>query len=375
MRRLTKMNFTRNKIHVRKFEKSNKFEQLSDNQQFWAIDILASFNAIMQRDEQCDDLHWTLENVSNVMMSEFSMVYTSYNYAIAAIPVLKAYQQFLQVKDYQSIEMALTQMRKPMFELRRHFNDDIGTKEDILAETIYQLTGNEVDQQLQRQIEHDKRQWLKDLSNDVDFKQLPLNTSEKLTIADTLITRLSEEFSEVPANWDTDSFMIVVDVMMVLDPKTQNNIDQFVPVIRCLINLFSKKMIISVGQGAQLLTILSAVQPRLQEMANYSVDKRLDTMVTEFAMQRGAYISTVADMDDWLEKGDNLQLIRDFMDAIRPWLNGTIDERDPEYAGYYEKYFSDTTVTHDQKNSEASEKHQRKVIPFSKKKRKKKHKK
>lgn len=369
------MNFTRNKIHVRKFEKSNKFEQLSDNQQFWAIDILASFNAIMQRDEQCDDLHWTLENVSNVMMSEFSMVYTSYNYAIAAIPVLKAYQQFLQVKDYQSIEMALTQMRKPMFELRRHFNDDIGTKEDILAETIYQLTGNEVDQQLQRQIEHDKRQWLKDLSNDVDFKQLPLNTSEKLTIADTLITRLSEEFSEVPANWDTNSFMIVVDVMMVLDPKTQNNIDQFVPVIRCLINLFSKKMIISVGQGAQLLTILSAVQPRLQEMANYSVDKRLDTMVTEFAMQRGAYISTVADMDDWLEKGDNLQLIRDFMDAIRPWLNGAIDERDPEYAGYYEKYFSDTTVTHDQKNSEASEKHQRKVIPFSKKKRKKKHKK
>ena len=322
---MQEMNYEQNQHHVTAFLASAHYRKLSANQQTHAAVIIERFNQFMQQDEHRDDQHWTAKSVKAVMLGEFAtdQDVVDRKFQVAVVPVLKAYQQFLQPNNLAVITRTLDENRTTMQDaLRRaiaayHLND-LKQQHDELEQLV-------ADYERKNVVTRFKAKLQMELQFRSEFKRIDVDQEAKMTIVDAFVDAMALRFQQEPQQWSNPGVSVVLTGMLPLDMRLlPEDAAVIVPVIRCLVNYLSATDQITVKHAAQLLAMISDVRPSVDYMASLdNIDRHAATLARMMADKKGDFHDMTSMMDFVTQNQDE---VLTYMTWMQPWLDDEQEE-------------------------------------------------
>lgn len=326
---MQEMNYEQNQHHATAFLASAHYHKLSANQQTHAAAIIERFNQFMQQDEHRDDQHWTAKSVKAVMLGEFATDpdVVDRKFQVAVVPVLKAYQEFLQPNNLAVIIRTLDENRATMQDaLRRaiaayHLND-LNQQRDELEQLVADYERKNVITQFKIKLQME-------LQFRSEFKRIDADQEAKMTIVDAFVDAMALRFQQEPQQWSNPGVSVVLTGMLPLDMRLlPEDAAVIVPVIRCLVNYLSATDQITVKHAAQLLAMISDVRPSVDYMASLdNIDRHAATLARMMADKKGDFHDMTSMMDFVTQNQDE---VLTYMTWMQPWLDDEQEELSAE---------------------------------------------
>lgn len=307
--------------HIQQFLASSNYRQLSANQQKHAQDILTRFNRQMEIDQHLTDTTWTPEAVKTVMVGDFIADPALTNqFGIAVVPVLRAYQEFLQVDNLAEIVEAMEAQRTTMNECRK------------AHQTLAQLQGGQATTATEPAKEALKvEKWNQnnyaDLVREVQaatetapqFKQTTLELSELKYVLRSFLKLIVQEYREYPDEWTFANLQRVLGMMMPLDPEiTPAQIKNIVPSATTLFDYLKKNDYIDLEHYRVGMKAVANMQPSEDMLASLERKERETQLVLSFINSNGINVDDTAAAEAWMDA--HKQEVADFMrQLLNPW--------------------------------------------------------
>lgn len=304
--------------HLNKFLTSSTYNQLSANQQKHAQDILTRFNHYMANEQQLADTAWTPQAVKEVMVGEFIADPALTNqFGIAVAPVLKAYQKYLAVDNYQEIAQAIDDQRTNMNACRKahqtwdqlHKATASADQEAPVQKTSWSPA------KLTELIDKVKRA----VATEDEFSHQQLATAEQQYIVAEFLQLMHQECHQYPGEWDFSNLQRVLGMMMPLDPNiTPKQIQNIVPTTQALFNYLKRRDLISMDQYKVGLKAIANMQPSQNMLATLSRKDRETQLMLSFISSNGVNTDDVKTAEKWMD--DHREEVAGFMRSIlNPW--------------------------------------------------------
>ncbi|MCH3921510.1 hypothetical protein [Limosilactobacillus sp.] len=319
--------------HLNQFLTSSTYHQLSANQQKHAQDILTRFNQHMLDEQHLADTAWTPQAVQEVMVGDFIADPTLTNqFGIAVAPVLKAYQQFLQVDQLKEIEAAIDSQRTNMNACRK------------AHQTWAQLHGEATPAPAEKKVAKPKTtkkatptkkahradwspakldQFISDAKAAVgtapEFQHQFLDHAQQQYIVVEFLTLIHQEFNEYPGEWEFSDLQRVLGMMMPLDPDiTAKQIQNIVPTAQALFDYLKRTDKIDMDQYKTALKAIANMQPSQSMLASLSRKERETQLVMSFIRSNGVNIDDMKAADQWMD-GHREEVAGFMRTLLRPW--------------------------------------------------------
>lgn len=311
--------------HIEKFLSSSNYHQLSANQQKHAQDILTRFNHQMANDQHLTDTTWTPEAVKSVMVGEFIADPALTNqFGIAVVPVLRAYQEFLQVDNLAEIVKAMEAQRTNMNACRKAHKTWAqlhGVEVPVAATTTPKPAVGE----------KQPAQWtsarLKDLLAGLDkavdddplFSTSELTADELRYVIHEFLELMVQECNEYPSQWTFSNLQRVLGMMMPLDPQISNKqIHNIVPSAQALFEYLKQNDYIDMEQYKMGMKAIANMQPSEDMLASLNRDERETQLVLSFINSNGINTDDADVAEAWMN--DHKQEVAEFMRGLlNPW--------------------------------------------------------
>lgn len=308
--------------HISQFLTSSNYHQLSANQQKHAQAILTRFNHYMANDQHLTDTTWTTEAVKEVMVGEFIADPALTNqFGIAVVPVLRAYQEFLDVDDLAVIVKAMEEQRTKMNECRKAHQ----TWEQLHGKPANTSTQGAVQTPAQPQVWSAKTMnaFLAKLETTIEnapqFKGLDLDSQELKYVLREFLELMVQECHEYPGQWTFGNLQRVLGMMMPLDPYISiKQIHNIVPSAQALFEYLKQNNEIDMDQYKLGLKAIANMQPSEDMLASLNRDERETQLVLSFISSNGIDIDDADAAEAWMD--DHKQEVADFMRGLlNPW--------------------------------------------------------
>ncbi|WP_076459988.1 hypothetical protein [Limosilactobacillus caccae] len=312
--------------HIEKFLSSSNYHQLSANQQKHAQDILTRFNHQMTNDQHLTDTTWTPTAVKSVMVGEFIADPALTNqFGIAVVPVLRAYQEFLQVDNLDEIVKAMEEQRTNMNACRK------------AHKTWAQLHGEETPApapaaKKEAPVAANKpAQWtgakLQELLTGLDqavaadplFANSELTADELRYVIREFLQLMVQECNEYPGQWTFSNLQRVLGMMMPLDPQISNKqIHNIVPSAQALFEYLKQNGHIDMEQYKMGMKAIANMQPSEDMLASLNRDERETQLVLSFINSNGVNTDDADVAEAWMNS--HKREVADFMRGLlNPW--------------------------------------------------------
>lgn len=315
--------------HIEKFLSSSNYHQLSANQQKHARDILTRFNQQMANDQHLTDTTWTPAAVKSVMVGEFIADPALTNqFGIAVVPVLRAYQEFLQVDNVDEIVKAMEDQRKNMNECRKAHKtwaqlhgDKPAEKKPVTKAATAHATSSKTKEaewtpaRLQTLLSELEAA----VDNDPQFKNGELSADELRYVIREFLELMVQECSEYPGQWTFSNLQRVLGMMMPLDPQISNKqIHNIVPSAQALFEYLKQNKHIDMEQYKMGMKAIANMQPSEDMLASLNRDERETQLVLSFINSNGINTDDADVAEEWMN--NHKQEVAEFMRGLlNPW--------------------------------------------------------
>lgn len=306
--------------HINKFLTSSTYNQLSANQQKHARDILTRFNHYMANEQQLADTAWTPQAVKEVMVGEFIADPALTNqFGIAVAPVLKAYQKYLAVDNYQEIAQAIDDQRTNMNACRKaHQTWEQLHKTTATTDQATPVQTQKVSWSPAKLTELIEKVKLA-VATENEFNHQQLATAEQQYIVVEFLQLMHQECHQYPGEWDFSNLQRVLGMMMPLDPNiTPKQIQNIVPTAQALFDYLKRCDLISMDQYKVGLKAIANMQPSQSMLAALSRKDRETQLMLSFISSNGVNTDDVKAAEKWMD--DHREEVANFMRSIlNPW--------------------------------------------------------
>ena len=324
--------------HINQFLTSSTYHQLSANQQKHAQDILVRFTQQMKNEQHLADTAWTPQAVKDVMVGDFIADPTLTNqFGIAVAPVLKAYQKFLGVDQLKAITQAIDDQRANMNTCRKahqtwaHLHGEQQGTTNKKAAPAEQSTPTEqvtakspaptvkqptwTAEQLAQLIVQIKR----DMPAAPEFQHQALSLGEQQYVAAEFLNLMHQEFNEYPGEWVFADLQRVLGMMMPLDPDiTPKQIQNIVPTAQALFDYLKRTNVIAMDQYKLGLKAIANMQNSQEMLASLSRKERETQLMLSFINSNGIDTDDVKTAEAWMD--DHRDEVAAFMRTLlNPW--------------------------------------------------------
>ncbi|WP_267202024.1 hypothetical protein [Limosilactobacillus kribbianus] len=318
--------------HLKQFLTSSTYHQLSANQQKHAQDILTRFNQHMFNEQHLADTAWTPQAVREVMVGDFIADPALTNqFGIAVAPVLKAYQKFLKVDQLKEIEAAIDSQRTNMNTCRKahqtwaQLHGETTTASSAAEKDTEPASTNNAIKKVHRADWSPAKleQFISDTKVAVatapEFQHQFLDHAQQQYIVVEFLTLIHQEFNEYPGEWDFSDLQRVLGMMMPLDPDiTPKQIQNIVPTAQALFDYLKRTNKIDMDQYKTALKSIANMQPSQSMLASLSRKERETQLVMSFIRSNGVNIDDMKAADQWMD--GHRDEVADFMRTLlRPW--------------------------------------------------------
>lgn len=323
--------------HINQFLTSSTYHQLSANQQKHAQDILVRFTQQMKNEQHLADTAWTPQAVKEVMVGDFIADPALTNqFGIAVAPVLKAYQKFLGVDQLKAISQAIDDQRANMNACRKAHQTWAqlhGEQQPTADEKEVSAESTSTEQvAAQPQVSAAKQptwtverltqliaQVKRDMSAAPEFQHQALSLGEQQYVATEFLNLMYQEFNEYPGEWVFADLQRVLGMMMPLDPDiTPKQIQNIVPTAQALFDYLKRTGVITMDQYKVGLKAIANMQNSQEMLASLSRKERETQLMLSFINSNGIDTDDVKTAEAWMD--DHRDEVAAFMRTLlNPW--------------------------------------------------------
>lgn len=326
--------------HINQFLTSSTYHQLSANQQKHAQDILVRFTQQMKNEQHLADTAWTPQAVKDVMVGDFIADPALTNqFGIAVAPVLKAYQKFLCVDQLKEITQAIDDQRANMNACRKAHQTWAqlhggASKQDAAKQPVAAKKGAESAPaaEVKSQTAAVKQTtWtaekLAQLISQVkdampaaaEFQHQSLSLGEQQYVVTEFLILMHQEFNQYPGEWVFADLQRVLGMMMPLDPDiTPKQIKNIVPTAQALFDYLKRTGVIAMDQYKVGLKAIANMQNSEEMLASLSRKERETQLMLSFINSNGINTDDVKTAEAWMD--DHQDEVAAFMRTLlNPW--------------------------------------------------------
>lgn len=311
--------------HINQFLTSSTYHQLSANQQKHAQDILVRFTQQMKNEQHLADTAWTPQAVKEVMVGDFIADPALTNqFGIAVAPVLKAYQKFLGVDQLKAITQAIDDQRANMNACRKAHQTWSQLHGEQQPNTVKTSASSKRSVPAKQTWNTEKLAALiarvkGDMPAAAEFQHQALSLGEQQYVAVEFLNLMHQEFNEYPGEWTFADLQRVLGMMMPLDPDiTPKQIRNIVPTAQAVFDYLKRTGVITMDQYKVGMKAIANMQNSEEMLASLSRKERETQLMLSFINSNGINTDDVQAAEAWMD--DHRDEVAAFMRTLlNPW--------------------------------------------------------